>query len=133
MKGMSVGMSASCARVYTEDDRKRYRLLAQDDSNDLDEGRYRLPEPLIASMFSFILGTDLPGFGTNYLKQKMHFIRPAYFGEQLTATVTISQLRPEKNLVNLQTTCRNASGELVCSGEALVLAKDVRDRTPVEV
>ncbi|MBI1891777.1 MAG: phosphate acetyltransferase [Burkholderiales bacterium] len=129
MKGMHVGMSATCTRTFTEDDRAVYRSLARDESDDLEVGRYKLPEPLIAGMFSFILGTELPGFGANYLKQGMNFIKQAYFGEPLTVTVTVVRLRPDKNLVNLETTCHNAQRELVCSGEALVLAKDVQDRS----
>jgi 3-hydroxybutyryl-CoA dehydratase len=128
MKGMQLGMSASLTRTFTAADREVYRQLARDSADDCDERGHRLPEPLIGGMFSFILGTDLPGFGTNYLKQRMQFLKSAYFGETLTATVTIVRLRPEKNLVNLETTCHNAAGELVCSGEALVLAKDVQPR-----
>lgn len=130
MKGMTVGMSASTTRIFTEGDRVLYRSLAKDDSQDLDNGRHLLPEPLIGGMFSYVLGTDLPGFGTNYLKQRLEFLRPAYFGEALTATLTITRLRPDKNLVNLETLCHNERGELVCRGEALVLAKDVQERTP---
>lgn len=129
MKGMTIGMRATCTRTFTDNDRALYRSLANDDSDDSEGGRHRLPEPLIAGMFSYILGTDLPGFGANYLKQRMEFLRPAYFGEALTVTLTIVRLRPDKNLVNLETNCHNAAGELVCSGEALVLAKDVQERT----
>lgn len=128
MKGMQVGMSASLTRTFTAADRQVYRELARDAADDADPRGHRLPEPLIGGMFSFILGTDLPGFGTNYLKQRMQFLKPAYFGEALTATVTIVRLRPDKNLVNLETSCRNGAGELICTGEALVLAKDVQPR-----
>lgn len=129
MKGMYVGMSTSFTRTFNDAERLAYRALAQDGSNDLDSNGYRVPEPLIAGMFSFILGTELPGSGTNYLKQRMDFLKPAYFGEPLTVTVKVVRLRPDKNLVNLETTCHNARKELVCSGEALVLAKDVQDRS----
>jgi acyl dehydratase len=67
----------------------------------------------------------LPGRGTNYLKQHLEFPQPAFVGDELTATVKIVRLRPEKNLVNLQTTCTNVCGEIVCQGEALVFVKDV--------
>lgn len=128
MKGMEIGMSASCTRHYSEADRDAYRALAGDAGDDREGERYRLPEPLIGGLFSYILGTDLPGFGTNYLKQRLEYPQSAYYGDTLTATVTITRLRPEKNLVNLETTCRNQAGELVCTGEALVLAKDVQPR-----
>lgn len=128
MKGMSIGMSASQQRTFTDDERKRYLKLSGEPEQVDGSGRHLLPGSLIGGMFSYILGTDLPGFGTNYLKQKMSFPAPAYFGEKLTATVTIVRLRPDKNLVNLATKCVNERGELVCEGEALVLAKDVKPR-----
>ena len=43
----------------------------------------------------------------------------------ITATVEIIRLRPEKELVNLQTICTNPAGDIVCHGEALVLVRDL--------
>jgi hypothetical protein len=37
----------------------------------------------------------------------------------------VIRLRPEKELVNLRTACTDATGALICDGEALVLVKDV--------
>lgn len=128
MKGMEIGMSASITRLFSEADRETYCFVAGIAGQDERDGHHRLPGPLIGGLFSFLLGTDLPGFGTNYLKQRLEFPKPAFYGEELTATVTIVRLRPDKNLVNLETTCHNAAGELVCTGEALVLAKDVAPR-----
>ncbi|MFW5825489.1 MAG: hypothetical protein ACOCVV_11060, partial [Marinobacter sp.] len=39
----------------------------------LDQHWQGVPEPLIAGLFSCLLGEDLPGHGTNYLKQSMTF------------------------------------------------------------
>lgn len=128
MKGIRLGMSASLTRRFDETDREIYRELVRDGGDDADVLGRRLPEALIGSMFSFILGTDLPGFGANYLKQRMVFHRPAYYGEELRATVTVVRLRPDKQLVNFETRCENGAGELVCSGEALVLIRDVAPR-----
>ncbi|MCP5087328.1 MAG: phosphate acetyltransferase, partial [Rhodobacteraceae bacterium] len=66
-----------------------------------------------------------PGPGTNYLKQEMRFLAPATIGRDLTATVKISRLRPDKYLVDLWATCTAADGTLICEGRSLVLAKDV--------
>ena len=84
-----------------------------------------VPEPLIAAMFSYLLGVKLPGPGTNYLKQEMRFLRPAPLGVTLTARVEISRLRPEKHLVDLWATCTTPEGSVICEGRSLVLAKDV--------
>jgi acyl dehydratase len=79
-------------------------------------------------LFSYLLGTRLPGRGTNYLKQRLTFPAPAYPGEEITAAVEVIRLRPEKELVNVRTTCTNRVQETVCEGEALVLARDVEGR-----
>jgi len=84
-----------------------------------------VPEPLIGGLFSYLLGRELPGFGSNYLKQEMRFVRPVLVGEPVTATVEITRIRPDKQLVDLATTCTDASGELLCEGRALVLVEDV--------
>ncbi|WP_227011414.1 hypothetical protein [Alkalilimnicola sp. S0819] len=125
---MSVGMSASTTRTFSDDDRRAYLALSGASGDDREGAKHRVPEALIGGMFSYILGTELPGFGTNYLKQRMEYRQPAFYGEALTATVTITRLREDKNLVNLETVCRNAAGDMLVTGEALVLAKDVAPR-----
>jgi acyl dehydratase len=84
-----------------------------------------LPGPLLGSLFSRLLGTKLPGRGTNWLKQRFTFLAPATAGETLMARVKIVRLRPDKALVNLSTTCTNQAGSLVVAGEALVLVRDL--------
>jgi acyl dehydratase len=61
------------------------------------------------------------------LKQSFDFHAPAYPGEEISASVEITRLRPEKGLVNLRTACTKATGELICSGQALVLAPNPGD------
>ena len=86
------------------------------------EGEWpEVPEPLIAGLFSYLLGEELPGHGTNYLKQHMQFHAPARVDEPLTATVTVTRLRDDKALVNLETCCTGEGGRLICEGDALVL------------
>lgn len=118
------GDTASLTRRFTLDDRDRYRSLVADTADDADEAGHRVPGPLIAGLFSYLLGTELPGRGTNYLKQRLSYPIPAYYDEDLTATVKVVRLRPDKALVNLETRCTAADGRVVCEGEALVLAKD---------
>lgn len=84
-----------------------------------------VPEPLIDALFSYLLGVKLPGVGTNYLKQESIFHRTARVGERLVARVEISRLRPEKKLVDLETTCRDERGSLVCAGRALVYVGEI--------
>lgn len=87
-----------------------------------------IPGGLLGSLFSCLLGTELPGPGTNYLKQRLEYRQTAAFGEALTASVEIVRVRPDKHLVNLRTVCVNAVGDLICDGEALVLVNDLASK-----
>lgn len=84
-----------------------------------------VPEPLISGLISYLLGVELPGAGTNYLKQETKFLAEAKPGRPITATVEITRLRPDKHLCDLSTTCTDAAGNVLCTGRALVLVKDV--------
>ncbi|MGE5140448.1 MAG: MaoC family dehydratase [Rudaea sp.] len=121
MKNLKVGQAASEKRTFTEADLEEYTGLAGSRSRDF----RNVPPPLLGALFSHLLGTRLPGRGTNYLKQRLEFRRAVSPGEEIEAFVEIIRLRPEKELVNLRTVCSNAAGEIVCEGEALVLVHDV--------
>lgn len=120
-KGMRVGDHVETRRSYTPADISAFRELAGETGAAPDA----VPEPLVGALFSYLLGVDLPGFGTNYLKQEMQFEQPAPVGVPLIARVEITRLRPDKHLVDLATTCRDENGTVYCRGRALVLAKDV--------
>lgn len=121
---MKPGDSASLARTFTAADAADLQALAGLDA----AADGRVPEPLLGGLLSRLLGRELPGFGTNYLKQEMRFLRPVLLGETVTATVTVTRIRPEKHLVDLATTCTGADGEVLCEGRALVLVGDVGHR-----
>jgi len=86
-----------------------------------------LPGGLLGGMISDLLGTKLPGWGTNWLKQRFYFLKPAYPNATITASVEILRLRSEKDLVNLRTSCVDPTGELVLDGEALVWVSDLEN------
>ena len=85
-----------------------------------------VPGPLLSSLFSKLLGTELPGRGTNWLKQHLVFPAVAMVGDEIDATVEIVRLRPEKFLVNLHDECKDSTGKTVCRAESLVLVKDLQ-------
>ena len=116
-----LGQTASVSRTYNSGDRALFADLSGHDGP-LPE---HVPGPLIGALFSYLLGVKLPGFGTNYLKQEMRFLKPAPYDEPLTARVTITRLRPEKHLVDLETVCETSDGTRLCEGRALVYVEDV--------
>ena len=76
---------------------------------------------LSAGLISAVLGMQFPGPGTIYLGQELKFTKPVRFGDTVTATCTVSEIRAEKNIVKLDTTCTNQHGEVVLQGMATVM------------
>lgn len=76
---------------------------------------------LSAGLISAVLAMKLPGPGTVYLGQELKFVRPVYFGDTITATCTVSELLPEKNIARLETVCTNQDGAVVIKGTATVM------------
>ncbi len=76
---------------------------------------------LVASLFSALLGTQLPGLGTIYTGQTLKFTKPVHLGEQLTASITVKEVITEKNRVILDCLVVNPAGEPVVVGEATVM------------
>lgn len=118
---MKVGDRAQIERVYGAQDMRDFAALSGAGAGALDH----VPEPLIGALFSYLLGVELPGAGTNYLKQSLRFHAAAPLGVALVARVEITRLRPDKALADLATSCHLRDGTLICDGRALVLVRDV--------
>lgn len=133
-KGLTCGMSAEISRSFTPADLQEYANLTGDTNPILTDPAFArqngfenvlIPGGLLGGLFSYLLGTELPGRGTNWLKQKLVFLAPAYPDREISAAVEITRLRPEKDLVNLRTVCSDLTGRHVCEGEALVWVGDL--------
>jgi 3-hydroxybutyryl-CoA dehydratase len=75
---------------------------------------------LAAGFISAVLGTQLPGPGTIYLKQDLSFLAPVRIGDTVTARVEVLEVIAEKKKIRLKTTCTNQEGKPVLDGEAIV-------------
>jgi acyl dehydratase len=136
--GLHPGMSASATRTFGPVDLDEYGDLTgdrnpifRDDAESRARGFKRriVPWPLLAGMFSDVLGTRLPGRGTSWMKQQLRYPSAAHPGEALTATVSITRLRADKELVNLATRISASDGRVVCDGEALVLVRNLENKS----
>lgn len=139
-RGLSLGQSASRKCVFTAGPSGQtgmFLALVRDSNLLYSDPAYArlngfqdtiLPGGLLGGMISDILGTELPGPGTNWLKQRFEFLKPAYPNTPITANVEIVRLRPEKDLVDLRTSCVDPMGDLVLDGEALVWVSDLEPR-----
>jgi len=76
---------------------------------------------LTASLISAVLANKLPGEGSVYLGQTLQFVAPVFSGDEVTARVTVKEIREDKPVVKLETICLNQRDEVVIRGEATVL------------
>ncbi|MFT6659641.1 phosphate acetyltransferase [Maritalea sp.] len=116
---MQVDQTKTTTRTYTQADIDAFSNQAGIAASSINS----VPEPLLAAQISYLLGVELPGPGTMYLKQEMEFPAPAKIGEPLTTSVKILELRREKGLIDLWASCTTADGTIVCEGRSLVMNK----------
>ena len=75
-----------------------------------------------ASLISTVLGTELPGPGTIYIDQSLHFRRPVGLGDTITVSVKVTKKIEETHRVILECRAANQHGEEVITGTAEVIA-----------
>lgn len=78
---------------------------------------------LTASLISAVLANRLPGAGSVYLGQTLQFVAPVFPGDEITARVTVKEVREDKPIIKLETICVNQRDEVVIRGEATVLSR----------
>lgn len=127
---MKVGDSASFTKTISEHDVYTYAGVSGDfnpahvNEVEAQKGMFgkRIAHGMLSAGFiSTVLGTQLPGPGTIYMGQELRFTKPVFFGDTITATVTVAELIPEKNRAILDTVCTNQNGDVVIKGKATVM------------
>ena len=81
------------------------------------------------ALISAVLGTELPGPGTIFLKQTLNFKAPVGVGDTVTVRVEVTQ-KQDRNRLTLACTCINQAGNTVIEGEAIVIAPREKVRRP---
>ena len=76
---------------------------------------------LSGAFISAVLGYEFKERKIIYLSQTMKFTAPAYIGDTITATATVTDIREDKPIVTLETVCTNQKGEVTVRGEAAVM------------
>ena len=124
-----VGQSASLKKVFSSDDVKVFAEMSLDKNPiHLDEtyagqslfGKRIVHGFFVGSLISAVFGTVLPGEGAIYLHQEMNFRKPVYHGEEIKATVTVTNIKKEKSILYFDTKCENGRGEIVIDGNAVL-------------
>ena len=129
MKQLKIGDKASFTKKITSQDIYSYAEVSGDDNPvHIDEeyakqsffGERIAHGYHVGSFISAAIGKYLPGNGTIYLSQTMHFKAPVKINDEITAIVEIIDF-PKGRHVLLKTTCINQEGKEVITGEALVI------------
>lgn len=76
---------------------------------------------LQAGILSGILGMEFPGMGTIYLSQTLKFTKPVFIQDTISFRLKVLEINTEKNRLRLETVCSNQEGQMVLTGEALVM------------
>jgi len=76
---------------------------------------------LSGAFISAVLGYEFKERKIIYLSQTMKFTAPAFIGDVITTTATVTKIREDKPIVTLETTCTNQNGEVTVKGEAVVM------------
>ena len=127
---MKIGDSASFTKTVSETDVYLFAGISGDfnpahvNQTEAEKGMFgkRIAHGMLSAGFiSAVLGTKLPGPGTIYMGQELRFTKPVCIGDTITATVTVSELIPEKNRAILETICTNQNGDVVIKGTATVM------------
>ena len=129
IEDLSVGMSASITKVISDSDVKSFAEISGDKNpvhiddeyakNTMFKGRIA-HGILVTGLISSVLGMELPGPGAIYMKQELKFTAPVPIGSEVTATVTVIDMVPEKKRVTLETVCKIGDKDVI-KGEAMVM------------
>ena len=132
---MKVGDSAEITKTIEQSDIDAFaRVTGDHNPVHVDEefakttrfGRRIAHGMLTASLISAVLANKLPGEGSVYLGQTLKFVAPVFPGDEITARVTVKEVREDKPIMKLETICVNQRDEVVIRGEATVLTADER-------
>jgi len=131
---ITVGETAAIERTLTAEDIQLFAVLSGDANPQHLDHDFAATSPfhgviahgmLGGALISAVLGTRLPGPGTIYLGQTLHFLAPVRVGDKLTISVTVSARDERRKRLTLACACVNQDGLSVITGEAEVIAPTV--------
>jgi 3-hydroxybutyryl-CoA dehydratase len=125
LEDIEVGMSAVFAKTITEADVLLFAAVSGD-TNPLhinaefaEQTRFKqriVHGMLTTSLWSTLVGTQLPGPGCAYMGQEINFLKPVHIGNTVTAKLTVSRIEHEKQRVYMNAEAY-VGDTLVASGQ----------------
>lgn len=134
IEDLSVGMSRGLRKVIEDADLEMFARISGDRNPVHFDDEYardtifggRIAHGMLtASLISAVIGEQLPGHGTIYLKQNLSFMAPVRPGDLVEATVSVREIDYSKRRVVLDCLCA-VDGKPVLKGEAVVLAPSAK-------
>jgi acyl dehydratase len=128
---VKIGDSASLVKTFSDQDVRTFAEISGDNNPiHLDDeyaattrfGNRIVHGILTSGLISALLGMQLPGPGSIYLKQTINFRAPVFIDDTITAKVKVIKVRDKKPIVTLETICKNQDGIVVIDGEAVLFA-----------
>lgn len=126
---LHIGQTATLSKTITDADILMYSTVSLDtnplhlDDEVASHSRFggRIAHGMLsAGLISALLGTQLPGPGTIYMRQSLKFKAPVRIGHTVKATVEITDLNLSRKSATLRTRCM-VEDDVVIDGEAIVL------------
>ncbi|MCY7357795.1 MAG: MaoC family dehydratase [Rudanella sp.] len=78
-----------------------------------------------ASIFTKVLGTEFPGFGSVYLRQTIDFLRPMFVDMDYEATFTVQTINPDKHTAEIGCEIRDRqTGKITTRGMATLMHRE---------
>ena len=68
-----------------------------------------------------LVAMDMPGAGTVFLGQEWKFTKPVYIGDVIRAEATVTSVRLDRGIANMDFEIKNQRGEIVLTGSAGVM------------
>jgi 3-hydroxybutyryl-CoA dehydratase len=137
VQGITVGSSASFSKPVTQDDINSFADVTGDHNPLHSDAEYaartRFKQPIAhgmlgAGVISAALGTQIaPNSVVIYLGQNLQFRAPVAAGDTITATVTVNEVDPDRNIVKLDTNVLNQEGVEVIRGDATIMVEAPAD------
>ncbi len=78
-----------------------------------------------ASVFTKVLGTEFPGYGSIYLGQTLEFLRPMFVEVDYEAVFTVQTINPDKHIAEILGEIRDVStGKVTTRGVATLMHRE---------
>ncbi len=130
IEDLEIGMSRSVSKTISDKEIEMFAELSTDHNPVHMDDEYaqdtifqgRIAHGMLtASLISAVIGEQLPGHGTVYIKQDLKFIAPVRPDDRVDAVVTVAEIDYAKRRVTLECAC-SVGDTVVLKGTALVLA-----------